>query len=29
MHGKGKLQWPDGKSYEGEYLNDRKHGFGK
>lgn len=20
--------WPDGKFYSGEYLNDKKHGFG-
>ncbi len=28
MHGKGIYTWKDGRRYEGEYLNDRKHGFG-
>lgn len=28
MNGKGTLRWPDGKKYEGEYLNDIKHGYG-
>lgn len=29
MNGKGKTTWPDGRTYEGEYLNDKKHGYGK
>ena len=28
MHGKGKVEWADGKVYEGDYENDKKHGFG-
>lgn len=28
MHGKGKTKWPDGKSYEGDYKNDKKDGYG-
>ena len=28
MHGNGKVEWNDGKIYEGEYENDKKHGFG-
>ena len=28
MHGHGKLCWPDGRSYEGNYNNDKKHGIG-
>lgn len=22
MNGKGKLTWPDGRMYDGEYIND-------
>lgn len=22
------MKWPDGRKYEGNYLNDKKHGFG-
>ena len=29
MEGKGLFVWLDGKKYEGEYLNDLKHGQGK
>jgi MORN repeat len=25
MDGKGIHKWPDGRMYEGEYLNDKKH----
>lgn len=25
MHGKGIYTWKDGRRYEGEYLNDKKH----
>lgn len=25
MHGKGVYTWKDGRRYEGEYLNDKKH----
>jgi len=28
MEGKGLFTWPDGRKYEGEYKNDKKHGFG-
>lgn len=28
MNGKGIFKWPDGRSYEGEYKDDKKHGFG-
>lgn len=28
MNGKGVYKWQDGRKYEGEYLNDKKHGFG-
>ena len=28
MNGKGLLTWSDGKKYDGEHLNDMKHGFG-
>lgn len=28
MHGKGKYTWPDGRSYDGEYVNDKKEGKG-
>ena len=29
MNGKGKMQWPDGKYYEGDYVNDNKEGLGE
>jgi hypothetical protein len=28
MNGNGIYTWKDGRRYEGEYLNDHKHGFG-
>ena len=28
MHGKGECIWPDGKSYTGEYADDKKNGYG-
>lgn len=28
MNGKGVTQWADGKRYEGDYKDDKKHGFG-
>jgi hypothetical protein len=28
MHGKGVFTWPDGRKYEGDYLDDKKEGFG-
>jgi hypothetical protein len=28
MEGKGVFLWPDGRKYEGEYKNDKKHGIG-
>lgn len=29
MNGKGIFNWADGRKYEGDYHNDRKHGHGK
>lgn len=29
MNGKGVFVWPDGRKYEGEYVDDKKEGFGK
>jgi len=29
MDGYGVFTWPDGKKYEGCYINDKKEGFGK
>jgi hypothetical protein len=28
MHGNGTYTWKDGRSYVGEYQNDKKQGFG-
>lgn len=28
MDGYGIFNWPDGRSYEGEYSDDKKHGKG-
>lgn len=28
MDGKGIFRWPDGKTYEGEYVKDKKQGKG-
>jgi len=28
MWGKGEFIWPDGRKYVGEYVNDKKEGFG-
>lgn len=28
MHGEGFFTWPDGRSYKGGYIADKKHGFG-
>ena len=28
MHGEGSLYYPDGKKYEGEFLNGKRHGEG-
>ncbi len=28
MNGFGKMEWADGRSYEGEFKNDLKHGKG-
>ena len=28
MEGSGIYTWPDGKKYEGEYINDKKEGHG-
>ena len=27
-HGKGKLKYPDGDMYQGEWLKDKRHGYG-
>ena len=29
MTGLGRMTWPDGKIYEGGFLDDKKHGKGK
>ncbi len=28
MHDNGKYTWADGRMYQGQYLNDKKHGYG-
>ena len=28
MHGRGLLIWADGKQYEGEFQDDKRHGQG-
>ena len=28
MNGKGKFIWDDGRIYEGDYVNDKKQGYG-
>ena len=28
MDGKGEFSWPDGRKYFGDYVNDKKQGFG-
>ena len=28
MHGQGRIQWKDGRSYIGVYEDDKKQGFG-
>tara|TARA_B110000305_G_C19040809_1_gene448099 strand:- start:216 stop:365 length:150 start_codon:yes stop_codon:yes gene_type:complete len=28
MHGNGMFTWPDGRKYQGQYLNDHKQGQG-
>ena len=28
MHGKGTMTLPDGRMYQGSYVNDKKNGFG-
>ena len=28
MHGYGVFEWPDGRRYEGGYVDDKKHGKG-
>jgi len=28
MHGKGKLEFVDGKKYDGDFIEDNKHGKG-
>ena len=28
MHGPGFLKWNDGRSYNGEFFEDKKQGFG-
>jgi len=29
MEGQGIFTWVDGRKYEGDYLDDKKHGYGK
>lgn len=29
MHGSGKLEWPDGRVYTGQFHNNLCHGFGR
>lgn len=29
MHGVGLFTWPDGKKYNGKYVNDKKDGYGE
>ena len=29
MEGKGEFTWSDGRIYKGDYLDDKKHGFGE
>lgn len=29
MDGKGILEWPDGKKYEGDFKDDKRHGTGE
>ncbi len=29
MHGNGKLKYPDGSDYEGQFQFDKRHGVGK
>merc|ERR1712032_255157 len=28
MDGNGVFEWPDGRTYDGEYKDDKKHGYG-
>jgi len=28
MDGKGIFSWPDSRKYDGDYLDDKKHGYG-
>lgn len=28
MNGMGRYEWPDGKFYEGQFVNDKMHGKG-
>jgi len=28
MEGKGVFNWPDGRKYEGSYIDDKKEGLG-
>lgn len=29
MHGKGEFTWPNGRKYVGEYINDKREGYGE
>lgn len=29
MHGKGIYKYKDGRIYEGDFVNDKPHGYGK
>ena len=28
LHGKGIYSWPDGRQYEGDFVDDKKQGYG-
>ena len=29
MHGEGRFEWPDGRTYTGAYIMDKKEGYGE
>ena len=29
MHGKGAYKWPDGRTYTGNYIGDKREGMGE
>ena len=28
LHGRGYFTWPDGRKYEGQFVDDKKQGYG-